>query len=83
MTTSEPPPAGSGEDVVAATPDVAAGAWHRAQAVDANNSIWQLLEQVDRSPDEDEDLLRRAYAAAYHWQRAAGGSRRTRSAPAT
>lgn len=46
--------------------------WHRAQAVDANNSIWELLENVDRSPPDNEELLRRAYASAYHWQRASG-----------
>jgi len=46
--------------------------WHRAQAVEANNSIWELLEQAPRSPADDEELLRRAYASAYHWQRARG-----------
>lgn len=48
------------------------GDWHRAQAVDANNSIWELLEQMDRSGADNEELLRRAYASAYHWQRATG-----------
>lgn len=46
------------------TPD-----WHRKQGVEANNSIWELLTKDPRTPDDDEDLLRRAYAAAYHWQR--------------
>ncbi len=44
--------------------------WHRAQGVEANNSIWELVEKADRCDDDDEELLRRAYAAAYHWQRA-------------
>lgn len=48
------------------------GDWHRAQAIDANNSIWELLGNPDRTPPENEELLRRAYAAAYHWTRAAG-----------
>lgn len=48
-----------------------ADGWHRSQAVDANNSIWELLD-AERSADDDEELLRRAYAAAYHWDRAAG-----------
>ena len=46
--------------------------WHRAQAVAANNSLWELLDNVDRSPADDEELLRRAYTSAYHWQRARG-----------
>jgi uncharacterized protein YndB with AHSA1/START domain len=46
--------------------------WHRMQAIEANNSAWELLERSDRTADDDEDLLRRAYAAAHHWARAAG-----------
>jgi tetratricopeptide (TPR) repeat protein len=47
-------------------------AWHRSQAIEANNSIWELLD-APRGADDDEELVRRAYAAAYHWDRAAGG----------
>ena len=50
----------------------AASQWHRSLAVDANNSIWELVEKTDRTAEDDEEMLRRAYAAAYHWQRAAG-----------
>lgn len=46
--------------------------WHRIQAVDANNAIWPLLESTERTADDDEALLEHAYAAAYHWARAAG-----------
>ena len=49
------------------------GEWHRALAVDANNSTWELLDRVDRTPDEVDDLLGRAYASTYHWRRAARG----------
>ena len=60
-------------DPSALTPVVApTDAWHRAQAVEANNSIWELLDRPDRTPADDEELVRRAYAAAYHWDRAAG-----------
>jgi uncharacterized protein YndB with AHSA1/START domain len=45
--------------------------WHRRQGVEANNAAFELLGRT-RTPAEDEDLLRTAYAAAYHWQRAAG-----------
>lgn len=51
------------------TPGVVTSDWHRAQGVEANNATWELLGRSDRAPSEDEDLLRRAYAAAYHWQR--------------
>ena len=53
-----------------AEPDAA---WHRRQAIEANNSVWDLLD-AERDADGDEELLRRAYAAAYHWDRAAGRS---------
>ena len=41
---------------------------HRAQAIAANNSVWEVLDA--ESPDVTE-LLSRAYAASYHWARAA------------
>jgi hypothetical protein len=41
---------------------------HRAQAIAANNSVWELLDAA--TPDVTE-LLSRAYAASYHWARAA------------
>lgn len=49
------------------------GGWHRAQAVGAHNSIWELLDGRDLTPDDADELLARAYASAYHWRRAAGG----------
>lgn len=56
----------------AALDSAADGHLHRAQAMAANNSIWELLGREDLTPDEQEDLLARAYASAYHWARAAG-----------
>jgi uncharacterized protein YndB with AHSA1/START domain len=53
-------------------PDEAEGALHRRLAVDANNSTWELLGAPERTPADVADLLERAYAAAYHWRRAAG-----------
>ncbi len=50
----------------------AAGDWHRAQGVECNNSIWDLVGKDNRSPADDEEMLRRAYSSAYHWQRARG-----------
>lgn len=49
------------------------GDWHRAQAIECNNSIWAMFE-AERTPANDEEMLRRAYAAAYHWQRARGAN---------
>ena len=47
------------------------GDWHRRQGVEATNSAFDLLAR-DRDAEADEELLRLAYAAAYHWERAQG-----------
>ena len=49
-------------------------ATHRTLAIDANNSTWEILgKPVNEITDpEAEEMTRRAYAAAYHWQRAEG-----------
>ena len=65
------PEAGPGEGPAATA--TACGDWHRRQGVEANNSVWELLEEQP-SPARDEEVLRRAYAAAYHWQRATGAT---------
>jgi uncharacterized protein YndB with AHSA1/START domain len=49
--------------------DDAAGEWHRAQGIECNNSTWEMIE-ADRTPENDEEMLRRAYASTYHWARA-------------
>jgi uncharacterized protein YndB with AHSA1/START domain len=56
--------------VTAEPVDDAAGEWHRAQGIECNNSTWEMIE-AERTPANDEEMLRRAYASAYHWQRAA------------
>jgi uncharacterized protein YndB with AHSA1/START domain len=48
----------------------AAGEWHRAQGIECNNSTWEMIE-AERTPENDEEMLRRAYASTYHWARAA------------
>ena len=45
---------------------------HRRHGIDANNSTWELLDGRELTPDEVDDVLGRAYAAAYHWRRASG-----------
>ena len=46
-------------------------AQHRRLAITCNNSTWEVMD-AERTPANDEEMLRRAYAAAYHWQRAEG-----------
>ena len=46
------------------------GEWHRAQGIECNNSTWEMIE-AERTPENDEEMLRRAYASSYHWARAA------------
>jgi uncharacterized protein YndB with AHSA1/START domain len=48
----------------------AAGEWHRSQGIECNNSTWEMIE-AERNPENDEEMLRRAYASTYHWARAA------------
>ena len=70
LETGEVLPAVADGQVDADAIDDPAGEWHRAQGIECNNSIWDLVGEP-ASPERDEELLRRAYASAYHWQRAA------------
>ena len=65
------PPA-TADEAAAPTVDEIRGGWHRAQGIECNNSVWELIDKGERSADDDEEMLRRAYGAAYHWQRAKG-----------
>jgi hypothetical protein len=71
--TTSPAPGAAGAD----------GDWHRRQGVTANNAAMALLDRTDRDADTDEELLRLAYAAAYHWERAMAPTRQTTRARAT
>ena len=44
-----------------------AARWHRRFAIELFNRSWDLLEQADRSSDEDAEMLAAAFASAYHW----------------
>jgi hypothetical protein len=52
--------------------DTSDGDWHRRQGIDAFNSTWELLDGREYTPTEIDELLSRAYASFYHWQRASG-----------
>ncbi len=51
--------------------DAPAAEWHRAQGIECNNTAWEMIE-AERTPENDEEMLRRAYASTYHWARAKG-----------
>src|SRR5580704_850445 len=40
---------------------------HRQLGVDLFNGTWTMMEQPDRTPDEDALLIHMAHASAYHW----------------
>ena len=40
---------------------------HRQLGVDLFNRTWTLMEQPDRTPDEDALMIHVAHASAYHW----------------
>jgi hypothetical protein len=45
-------------------------ALHRKLAVELFNGTWTLLEQPDRTRDEDARMIHTAHASAYHWLQA-------------
>jgi uncharacterized protein YndB with AHSA1/START domain len=50
------------------------GDWHRAQAVEINNAVWDQVDGVAAGTATTVGLVRGAYAAAYHWERATGAT---------
>ena len=43
---------------------------HRQLGVDLYNGTWALIEREGRTPEEDDEMLHRAHASAYHWLQA-------------
>jgi len=43
---------------------------HRRLGVELYNGTWTLIEREDRTPDENDEMLHRAHASAYHWLQA-------------
>ena len=65
-------PSADGDDLQATDAiEAAEGELHRRQGITANNATWELLDGRQLSDDEADDALGRAYAAMYHWRRAA------------
>jgi uncharacterized protein YndB with AHSA1/START domain len=46
--------------------------WHRDLGIETHQEVWGLLGMTDRTAEQDETMVRAAYASAYHWSRAAG-----------
>jgi uncharacterized protein YndB with AHSA1/START domain len=67
--TGAPLPGGPIREGESMDPD---GELHRALGVEINNATFDLLSRDRLGAAEREDLVRAAYAAAYHWARAAG-----------
>ena len=40
---------------------------HRKFAVDCFNGTWDLIEKVDRTPEEDARMIHMAHASRFHW----------------
>jgi DNA-binding transcriptional MerR regulator len=52
---------------------------HRTLGVDLFNRTWTLLEQDDRTREDDDELLHCAHASAYHWLQVGTQANRARS----
>ena len=42
-------------------------ALHRKFAVDCFNGTWGLLDQIDRTPEDDAAMIHMAHASRFHW----------------
>ena len=49
------------------TPEFDLAAAHRYFAADCFNKAWELIEKTDRTPAEDDEMLRLSLASHYHW----------------
>ena len=48
------------------------GAWHRKEGIACNNGVYALLDQADRTPDDDARMVHMAHATVQHWAQATG-----------
>jgi len=52
---------------------------HRALGVGLYNRCWDLMENEDRTRDEDDELVATAFASMYHWLQVGNAANRARS----
>ena len=50
----------------------------RRLAIDLFNQTWTLLETVDRTPEQDDEMLHGAHASRYHWGEVGDAANRAR-----
>ncbi|HUR73471.1 MAG TPA: hypothetical protein VMZ00_04300 [Sporichthya sp.] len=48
-------------------PQAGRAEWHRTFAIEAFNRSWDLLEELDRGPAGDDEMLAVAFASRWHW----------------
>lgn len=48
-------------------PDFDLSAAHRYFSAHCFNQAWELIEKAERTPDEDEQMIRLSLAATWHW----------------
>jgi hypothetical protein len=60
-------------------PSISDDQLHRKLGADLFNGTWALLEQADRTPDEDARMIHMAHASAYHWLQVGGPENFARS----
>jgi hypothetical protein len=58
-----------GEGVDARPSDEEIARWHRWFAMDGNNRAWQIAELANRTPEDVQEMLHAAHAAAWHWSK--------------
>ena len=51
---------------------------HRDRGIEIYNATWELIGKPERTAEEDEAMIRSAYASAYHWSHAAAPDGRER-----
>ena len=49
---------------------------HQYFAIQTFNGAWELIDKPDRTPDDDAEMLQRAFASRWHWG-AVGGREQT------
>jgi hypothetical protein len=54
---------------MAEKPDIDLQAAHKYFSAQCFNAAWDLMEKTDRSPEEDEQMIRLSQASHWHWTR--------------
>ena len=52
---------------MAKEPDFDVAAAHRHFSAECFNKAWELIDKPDRSPEDDEEMIRLSFASHWHW----------------